>query len=43
MADTDTKQQDSQNLLALLTAMQNGVIAINNLTKTVKLVFPSTS
>lgn len=41
MADSG-QQQGSQGLGTLLVALQQGVIAINNLTTTIKLVFPST-
>lgn len=43
MADPNDKQGDvSNSLTAILAALQNGVTAINNVTKTMRTVFPST-
>ena len=42
MADSG-QQQGSQGLGTLLVALQQGVIAINNLIQTMKTIFPSSS
>ena len=45
MATSASSQQSggSNNLAAILTALQSGVVAINNVTQTMKSIFPSTS
>lgn len=39
----DNTQQSGGSLAAILSALQQGVTAINNLTQTMKLIFPSSS
>lgn len=41
MTNGNTQQSDGGNLTAILTALQQGVTAINNLTQTIKTIFPS--
>lgn len=46
MSDTSGNTQSSPQsgtLSSLLTSLQQGVMAINNLTQTMKTIFPSTS
>ena len=51
MADTSNTQQQPSNgsngsgdqLTNILTSLQQGVVAINNLTNTIKVIFPSSS
>jgi hypothetical protein len=38
---SNTQQGSGQSLATLLAALQQGVIAINNLTQTMKSIFPS--
>lgn len=39
--DSATQQSSGSGLIAILTAIQRGVTAINNMTQAMKLVFPS--
>lgn len=38
---SSTAQSGSNSLTSLLTTLQQGVLAINNATQTMKLIFPS--
>jgi hypothetical protein len=43
MTSSDTKQTSGGSLTSLLSAIQRGNIAVNNLTAAIKLIFPSSS
>jgi len=43
MTDNTTQQSGGGSLTAILAALQQGVAAINNLTQTMKTIFPSSS
>jgi hypothetical protein len=43
MTSSDTKQTSGGSLTSLLSAIQRGNIAVNNLTQAIKLIFPSSS